>query len=99
MEDPGGGALDNRSYLKVRARAGLPLLLAWRRFGRFEVYLESGKATVRGPISPSFGGFRGDSEGPNQASRRSRRCVAQHPGSQRHLLCGSKSLESIANEA
>ena len=58
------------AYLKVRAKAGLPLPLAWRRFGRFEVYLESGKATVRGPISPPFAGFRGDAEGPNQSSRR-----------------------------
>ena len=58
------------AYLKVRAKAGLPLPLAWRRFGRFEVNLESGKTTIRGPISPPFGGFCGDAEGPKRASRR-----------------------------
>jgi len=58
------------AYLKVRAKAGLPLPLAWRRFGRFEVYLDSGKATVRGPISPPFAAFRGDSEGPDRRSNR-----------------------------
>ena len=52
------------AYLKVRAKAGMPLPLAWRRFGRFLVRLESGEeVTMRGPVSPPFGGFRGDSEG------------------------------------
>jgi hypothetical protein len=58
------------AYLKVRAKAGLPLPLAWRRFGRFEVYLDSGKATLCGPISSPFAAFRGDSEGPDRRSRR-----------------------------
>ena len=52
------------AYLKVRAKAGMPLPLAWRRFGRFLVRLESGEeVTMRGPVSPPFGCFRGDSEG------------------------------------
>ena len=58
------------AYLKVRAKAGLPLPLAWRRFGRFDVHLEGGKVTIRGPVSPPFGGFRGDSEGPDPRSGR-----------------------------
>jgi hypothetical protein len=62
------GAAD--AYLKVRARAGLPLPLAWRRFGHFTVHLDSGPATVKGPVSPPFGGFRGDASGPNVGSKR-----------------------------
>jgi len=47
------------AYLKVRARAGLPVPLAWRR-GVFRVILEGGEtATVRGHVSPPFGVFAG----------------------------------------
>ncbi len=58
------------AYLKVRAKAGLPLPLAWRRFGRFLVHLESGEeVTIRGAISPPFGTFRGGAEGPRRGGR------------------------------
>jgi hypothetical protein len=51
------GAAD--AYLKVRARAGLPVPLAWRK-GVFRVILEDGEtATVRGHVSPPFGTFAG----------------------------------------
>ena len=47
------------AYLKARARAGVPVPLAWRR-GSFAVRLGSGKElTVRGHVSPPFGSFRG----------------------------------------
>ena len=47
------------AYLKVRARAGLPLPLAWR-LGRFRVRLEDGaEPEVPGWISRPFGIFHG----------------------------------------
>lgn len=51
-------------HLKVRARAGRPLPLAWR-MGAFSVDLEDG-STLRLPgfLSPPFGAFRGTTEGP-----------------------------------
>ena len=51
------------AYLKVRARAGAPLPLAWRRSGLFPVDLDGGRVTMQGPISPPFGVFRGDGRG------------------------------------
>jgi hypothetical protein len=55
------GAAD--SYLKIRARAGLPVPLAWRR-GHFRVEMEGGETlTVRGYISPPFGAFYGTPAG------------------------------------
>lgn len=54
------------AYLKVRARAGLPIPLAWRRFGTFSVLLMDGStAQVRGAVSPPFGIFQGSALGPN----------------------------------
>jgi hypothetical protein len=50
------GAAD--AYLKVRARAGLPVPLAWRK-GHFRVELEDGEASVTGHLSPPFGVFAG----------------------------------------
>ena len=51
-------------YLKVRAKAGLPLPLVWRR-GRFYARLEDGaEPEVRGWIARPFGIFRGDEAGP-----------------------------------
>jgi hypothetical protein len=52
------------AYLKVRARAGLPIPLAWRRYGHFEVKLDGGTVTVQGQMSPPFGTFRGNADGP-----------------------------------
>ncbi len=56
------GAAD--AYLKTRAKAGLPLPLAWRH-GRFRVRLEDGaEPEVRGWVSPPFGLFHGSPDGP-----------------------------------
>lgn len=54
------------AYLKVRARAGRPLPLAWRR-GRFSVVLMDGcEIPTSGMISPPFGIFQGSSHGPDR---------------------------------
>lgn len=50
------------SYLKARARAGLPIPLAWRR-GRFRVELQGGTAELPGFVSLPFGAFRGTAAG------------------------------------
>lgn len=50
------------SYLKARARAGLPIPLAWRR-GRFRVELQGGAAELPGFVSLPFGAFRGTAAG------------------------------------
>jgi hypothetical protein len=55
------------AYLKVRARAGHPLPLSWRR-GPVRVLLDAGEATLKGFVSPPFGAFRGSSDGPDQYS-------------------------------
>jgi hypothetical protein len=56
------GAAD--AYLKVRAKAGLPLPLAWRH-GRFLVRLEDGtEPEMRGWLSPPFALFHGSPDGP-----------------------------------
>ena len=58
------GAAD--AYLKVRARAGLPVPLAWHR-GVFTACLSDGReTTMRGMISPPFGIYRGTSHGPDR---------------------------------
>jgi hypothetical protein len=52
------------AYLKLRAKAGLPLPLAWR-LGRFPVRLEDGtEPELRGWVSPPFGIFHGTNAGP-----------------------------------
>jgi hypothetical protein len=54
------------AYLKVRARAGRPLPLAWR-IGRFRVVLMDGsEIEIRGKVSPPFGTFQGTSDGPDR---------------------------------
>jgi hypothetical protein len=51
------GAAD--AYLKIRARAGVPVPLAWRE-GLLRVKLEDGELVlVRGHLSPPFGVFAG----------------------------------------
>jgi hypothetical protein len=52
-------------YLKVRARAGNPIPLAWHR-GQLRVLLDSGEAVLNGMLSPPFGTFLGTSGGPRQ---------------------------------
>jgi len=52
------------AYLKVRARAGLPIPLAWRR-GILRVELDGGElVTVRGRLSPPFGAYEGTPDEP-----------------------------------
>lgn len=50
------GAAD--AYLKMRAKAGLPVPLAWRS-GHFLVDMEAGETKVKGYLSPPFGAFCG----------------------------------------
>jgi len=55
------------AYLKVRAKAGLPLPLAWRRYGHFTVRLEGGEeVSIRGQVSPPFAAYQGNSGGYNR---------------------------------
>jgi len=55
-------------YMQVRARAGLPIMLSWRRSARFRVVLMDGEEVeMKGSVSPPFGIFRGDVEGPTNA--------------------------------
>jgi hypothetical protein len=52
------------SYLRVRAKAGLPLPLAWRH-GRLTVRLDDGEEhDIRGWVAPPFGLFHGSPQGP-----------------------------------
>ena len=54
------------AYLKVRARAGRPLPLAWH-LGRFSVVLMDGsEISTRGKVSPPFGIYQGTSHGPDR---------------------------------
>jgi hypothetical protein len=71
------GAAD--AYLKARARAGMPIPLAWRR-GRFHVELQGGEVVeVYGQVSPPFGSFCGTSEGPSSYSGRKRHTLVYVP--------------------
>lgn len=84
------GAAD--AYLKVRARAGLPIPLAWRK-GVFRVELDGGEVvTVRGHLSPPFGSFEGTPEGPARYRGRKRHTLVYVP-SKRVLA----TLRSFAN--
>ena len=68
------------AYLKVRARAGLPIPLAWHR-GRFSVRLESGETVpVKGHLSPPFGSFAGTEEGPATYFGRHRHALVRLAG-------------------
>jgi hypothetical protein len=71
------GAAD--AYLKARARAGMPLPLAWR-YGRFRVRLEDGaEPEVRGLLSPPFGIFHGTPGGPIPHGSTHRYCLVYVP--------------------
>lgn len=55
------------AYLRVRAKAGHPLPLAWQHGFRFRVCLMDGREIeVRGVTSPPFGVFQGTSHGPDR---------------------------------
>jgi hypothetical protein len=59
------------AYLKVRARAGLPVPLAWSK-GVFSVQLMDGQEIrVTGMVSPPFAYFRGTSHGTDRNKGRS----------------------------
>lgn len=71
------GAAD--AYLKVRAKAGIPIPLAWRH-GSFHVELEAGEvARVSGHVSPPFGSFAGTAAGPASYAGRRRFCLVYVP--------------------
>jgi hypothetical protein len=54
-------------YLDALKKAGRPLPLAWRRFGRFKVCLMGGREIeVPGCTSPPFAIYRGSATGPGQ---------------------------------
>ena len=58
------------AYLRVRARAGQPIALAWH-LGAFTARLMDGREVqVRGMVSPPFGTYRGNSHGPDGNKRR-----------------------------
>ena len=87
------------AYLKVRARAGVPVPLAWRK-GVFRVVLEGGETvTVRGRLSPPFGAFAGTSEGPALYSGRKRFTLVYVPS--RRVLATLRSFahcKALASE-
>lgn len=66
-------------FLKARARAALPVPLAWS-LGSFPVVLDGAERVLRGWISPPFAYFRGTSAGPS------------YPGRHRYTLCYSARL-------
>jgi hypothetical protein len=67
------------AYLKARARAGMPIPLAWRR-GRFRVELQGGEVVeIYGQISPPFGSFCGTSDGPSSYTGRHRHTLVYVP--------------------
>ncbi len=51
------------AHLELRARAGLPLPLAWAK-GRFTALLDGTPRELRGWVAPPFGLFRGNATGP-----------------------------------
>ena len=76
------------AYLKIRARAGLPVPLAWRK-GLFRVEMEGGElVTVRGHLSPPFGTFAGTPAG-----------LARYPGRKRFTLVYVPSRRVLATLA
>jgi hypothetical protein len=73
------GAAD--AYLKARARAGLPVPLAWRR-GSFTARLDGGELVpVSGHMSPPFGSFAGTGDGPATYCGRHRHVLVYLPDS------------------
>lgn len=63
-------ALAADAYLRVRARAGQPIALAWH-LGAFTARMMDGREVeVRGMVSPPFGTYQGNSHGPDGNKRR-----------------------------
>jgi hypothetical protein len=90
-------ALD--AYLKARARAGMPLPLAWH-WGHFSVTLDGGETvTVKGHVSPPFATFAGTEAGPLFYAG-SRRFVLVYAPRQRILatLRSFRACQQLASE-
>jgi hypothetical protein len=84
------------AYLRVRARAGQPIALAWH-LGAFTVHLMDGReVAVRGMVSPPFGLYIGTALGPNRNKRRTlvhlptRRVIATLRSSQQARVLASE---------
>jgi hypothetical protein len=91
------GAAD--AYLKIRAKAGLPVPLAWRK-GHFRVELEGGESmAVRGHLSPPFGVFAGVPGEPARYRGRKQHTLVYVP-SRRVLatLRSHRQAQSLASE-
>ncbi len=89
------------AYLRVRAKAGQPLPLAWH-YGTFKVLLMDGKELqVRGMVSPPFGTFRGTAHGPDLNKYRtlvhipSRRVIATLKGTRQCRVLASEIAPSL----
>jgi hypothetical protein len=53
------------AYLRTRARAGLPMPLAWHHSSFRVVLVDGREVTVRGRISPPFAYYDGTAESPD----------------------------------
>lgn len=85
------------AYLKVRARAGLPIPLAWHR-GTFRVVLDGQEVTLRGFVSIPFGAYRGTAQGPASMGRK--RYTLVHLPSRRVIatLRSFRQCQALASE-
>lgn len=91
------GAAD--AYLKARAKAGLPLPLAWR-IGTFPATIETGETVrVRGKVAPPFGYFEGTEEGTPEGRPRRRYTLVYLPtGKLLATLWHAKDVKILASE-
>jgi hypothetical protein len=91
------GAAD--AYLKLRAKAGLPLPLAWR-IATFPAVLESGETvTVRGKVAPPFAYFEGTEDGTPEGRPRRRYTLVYLPsGKILATLWHAKDVKILASE-
>jgi hypothetical protein len=89
-------ALAADAYLRVRARAGLPLPLAWH-YGFFTVRLMDGREVkTRGMVSPPFGTFQGTTHGPDKSHLRT--LVHLPSGRVIATLKGTRQCRTLASE-
>jgi hypothetical protein len=87
------------AYLRVRARAGNPIPLAWHA-GSFMVRLETGREVpVAGHVSPPFGIFTGTDRGPIYYTGGRRFTLVYLPGSRLiATLCSYRQCQQLASE-
>jgi hypothetical protein len=84
------------AYLRVRAKAGQPLPLAWH-YGVFTARLMDGRdLQVRGMVSPPFGVFQGTSHGPDRNKLRT--LVHLPSGKVIATLRSSRQCRALASE-